>query len=266
MAARIGASTVAVPPEQKLGARHLALWERMGIPKMEIGGYGVPSTHYDPDNRRQVKEIAFAAVNHGIEICSAHAPGDERDFEAECDAERKAAVQEAIIAGEAALELGASILVCHLGTTGDSTKSARELLDRFAGTDLRIVVENGERLHEFADFVDRVGSDRFGMVVDIGHTRDADGINPFVKDGAASANILQCSHRLFHLHLHDFKDGRDHYPPLDGDIRWREILAALQRIGYTGALMFESSHIHPHVLHKVASFAEKMMEVLKDSV
>ena len=262
IAARIGASTVALPPEEKLGARHLALWEKTGIAKMEISGYGVPSTHYDPNDRRQIKEIAAAAVDHGIEICSVHAPGDERRFAAECDAERKTAVQEAIIAGEAALEFGASILVCHLGTTSGSAKSARELLNRFAGTDLRIVVENGERLREFADFVDRVGGDRFGMVVDIGHARDADGINPFIKDRAAFANILQCSHRLFHLHLHDFNDGQDHCPPLDGEIRWEEILAALQRIGYTGALMFEPSYIHPHVLHKVASFAEKIMEVI----
>ena len=92
--------------------------------------------------------------------------------------------------------------------------------------------------------VDEIGSDRFGMTVDIGHLRDRDGINPFVKREKARQTLAQCGDRVFHVHLHDsipVKEKPDHRPPLyeGGMIEWGEVFAALKDIGYKGALIFE---------------------------
>ena len=87
--------------------------------------------------------------------------------------------------------------------------------------------------------VDRVGSEQFGMTVDIGHARDSDGINPFIKREVARRTMAQCERRLFHLHLHDFTDG-DHIAPFLGRIEWEEVFAALADTDYAGSYMFEA--------------------------
>jgi sugar phosphate isomerase/epimerase len=64
--------------------------------------------------------------------------------------------------------------------------------------------------------VDDVGADRFGMIVDIGHTRDLDGINPFVKRDVARQTLAKCGSRVFHVHLHEtfnLDKKPDHRPP-----------------------------------------------------
>ena len=40
---RIGVSSAAVRPEERLGARHLAQWKKAGIAQMEICEYAVPT-------------------------------------------------------------------------------------------------------------------------------------------------------------------------------------------------------------------------------
>ena len=44
-----------------------------------------------------------------------------------------------------------------------------------------------------------------------------------------------------HIHMHGFKKGQDHHPPLvEGDeIQWVELFAKLREIGYAGVLNFE---------------------------
>ena len=59
--------------------------------------------------------------------------------------------------------------------------------------------------------------------------------------GGPAAILAQCGHRLRHLHLHGFKDGRDHHPPLvDGDeIQWRELFEMVRTVNYPGDFNFE---------------------------
>jgi sugar phosphate isomerase/epimerase len=96
----------------------------------------------------------------------------------------------------------------------------------------------------YFDAIDRVGSDRFGLTVDIGHPRDGDGRNPFVKPGRAREALVACGSRVRHLHLHetfDLQSKVDHHPPLhpNGIIEWGEVFGALKEIEYSGVFLFE---------------------------
>ena len=53
--------------------------------------------------------------------------------------------------------------------------------------------------------------------------------------------IDMCKKRLCWVHLHGFRNGEDHYPPLvEGDtIQWVEIFRKLREIGYSRNLNFE---------------------------
>ncbi len=273
IASRIGASTLALLYKkfsEPLGARHIARWRELGITKMEVG-----SSCYDSGNSKQIKEIAVESRNQGVEIVSVH-PSSGKFSSAWADGtseqERRAAVEQAIVEGEAALSMGATILVCHFGTTDFSEKSVHELLDYFKGMPLKLGAENvgkavsrlqdSDDLRDYAAFVDRINSDQFGMVVDTGHARDPDGINPFIKEGAAYEAISLCGPRVIHLHLHDVGDGADdHLPPMDGGVKWLEIFSALREIQYKGVLMFESiiTDQHQGVLEKIAAFPQNFM-------
>ena len=82
------------------------------------------------------------------------------------------------------------------------------------------------------------------MVVDIGHARDSQGLNPFTQPGVGRRWLADCGSRLRHVHLHDTFDRPekpDHRPPLhdDGLIHWDDVVTGLHDAGYTGDLVFE---------------------------
>jgi sugar phosphate isomerase/epimerase len=64
---------------------------------------------------------------------------------------------------------------------------------------------------------------------------------PHQLSGGPTAILELCQEKLFHVHLHGFKDGLDHHPPLcPGDeIQWEELIPCLWKIGYQGYLHFE---------------------------
>lgn len=233
---RLGFSTIAMPCNERFGAREIAMIREAGLDRIEICGY-YPPTHYDYHNTAQVSEIMSKCRKQGISIVSMHGPN--LPYNSPYEEVRRAVVKEAVASARVAEGIGASIFVGHFNTNDRSEKTVCEMLDHLGGSDIKLAVENGKDLADFADFVDHIGSDHFGMVVDIGHTRDTDGINPFIKKGRARETMALCEHRLFHIHLHDFAD-TDHYPPFDGNIQWGEIFSALQDIGYTGEFMFEA--------------------------
>jgi len=275
LASRLGASTSAVRTE-KLGPRHVALWRRLGIPGMEVCGWDPPGEyhHYDYNNSHQLREISSEARNQGVDIVSVHAP--RVPLSSESEHERRQAVGELAAAAEAALELGASIFVCHFrypcGPNTAAEKSVRAMLDLFGGTRLILVEENGEDLRDFAKLVDTIGSGQFGMCVDIGHVVDPDGVNPFTRETTAYETMSLCGRRVLHLHLHDFRAGArnprgglepDHFPPFKGEIKWTEVFRALQDIDYRGTFMFEAAYHHDDVLPKIAAFPREFMQRLE---
>ena len=203
---------------------------------MEVNGIRSPD-HFDFGSREQASEVVRECREQGVAIVSAHGPRVPYDSEDE-DA-RKAAMEDGVTAARVAEEMGASVLVCHFGTTDESERTVTEMLNALEGGSIRLANENGQDLRDYMALVDVIGSERFGMVVDVGHTRDEDGVNPFIKPDRARQTLAQCGGRLIHLHLHDFLE-RDHISPMDGNLEWGEVFGALRDIEYPGMFMFEA--------------------------
>jgi sugar phosphate isomerase/epimerase len=74
-----------------------------------------------------------------------------------------------------------------------------------------------------------------------------------------------CRGRLFHTHLHGFKDGRDHFPPfVEGDsIQWVELFRLLHATEYSGPVNFEPSGepTHHNSLQITAGVPERIVEM-----
>ena len=238
-----------------LGAREIAAIREAGIVRIEVYLHPLQCDYHDPTH---VSEIKAECQQQGVSIVSAHGPG--LPFGSEDEEERRAAVREGIMATRAAEELGVAIYSGHFDVGEQSEKSVTEILD---GSSLTLTCENlvpNPKISDCIAFVDKIDSDRFGITVDIGHQRDPDGINPFVKKEVARQTMTQCGKRLFHLHLHDFTD-TDHKPAFDGNIEWGEVFAALKDIDYKGELMFEVSQATADdVLRKTAAFPKTFVE------
>ncbi len=234
-----------------------------GITRIEVCGLGDPG-HLDIHDREYISELISECERQGVSIVSVHSPNFL--YNSDNEDNRRRAVTEGVLAAKVAEEMGAGVMVCHFVPEEPSEKSVTEMLDHLEGYSIKLGIENGRDLADYAAFVDKIGSDRFGMVVDIGHTRDQDEINPFIKKDRARETMAQCGDRLIHLHLHDWIDG-DHCSPLEGSIEWAEVFAAFKDIGYSGHFMFEA--VYPpwarenapdYIVGKVAGFPEGFVE------
>jgi sugar phosphate isomerase/epimerase len=237
--ARLGIST-AVYQKIRLGARQIAEIRQAGITRIEI--LSIPHS-FDYHNRLQVAEVLEECRKQGITVVAVHGQ-IKLPYKSEDEEERNIVITESLSAIRFAEEAGASIFVAHFGCTEHSKKTVMELLDRTDGCHIKLTTENMGALQGYMTVVDDIGSDRFGMTVDIGHPRDSDGINPFVKKEKARQALAECGRRVFHVHLHetfDLKQKPDHRPPLheDGIIEWGEVFAALRDIDYRRELLFE---------------------------
>jgi sugar phosphate isomerase/epimerase len=240
------------PDGGPLDGRRIAQIREAGITRVEIDGY-LSTKHYNYHDKQRVAEIASACKAEGVSVVSVHCPGIS--YNTEYEEIRRAVVKECILSARVGEELGAKLFIGHFGISEMAEKTICEMLAALDDCKIKLTVENGNDLNDYAAFVDRIGSDRLGMIVDIGHTRDKDKTNPFTKKDRARETMNICGDRLFHLHLHDFVDA-DHYPPFDGAIEWGEIFLALKDIDYKGWYMFECmSRISPEdTLKKVAAF------------
>jgi sugar phosphate isomerase/epimerase len=260
---RMAISTAVFDLDSRIGAEQIAAVRQAGITRIEVCGLPAPR-HFNYNDRAQVSEIVSACRSQGVEIVSMHGPGV---LYASADEDvRKSAVVAALAAARVAEEMGAGVMVCHFGTDEQSERTIIEMLEGLDGSKLRLADENGQDLADYMALADRVGSDRFGMVVDVGHTRDGDGVNPFVERGRARGTMAQCGERLIHVHLHDFIE-TDHIAPLDGNLQWDEIFAAFRDIDYQGLFMFEP--LYPagkreqspeYVIRKTAEFPDAFVE------
>jgi sugar phosphate isomerase/epimerase len=241
ISARLGIST-AVFQNFRLGERHIAQLRKADITRIELSS--IPRS-LEIHNRVQIAELQKACEDHGVSVVSVHGPF-KLPYNNPDEAVRKSVVEESLAAVRFAAEMGASIYVAHFGYQDHGKKTITELLNATEDLNIRLTTENqtGQPFQPYIDAVDDIGSDRFGMIVDIGHARDADGVNPFVKHDVSRQTLAQCGSRLFHVHLHetfDLAQKPDHHPPMhkDGLIEWGEVFAALKDIHYSGALIFE---------------------------
>src|SRR5439155_20402111 len=103
------------------------------------------------------------------------------------------------------------------------------------GVDVGIESEPGlfvEWASELREWIDRLGSHRFGANLDIGHS-------VVMGEGIADA-IDTLAGRIWNLHVEDLP-GRKHYHmiPGEGNMPWDEIKNALQKIQYDRWLTVE---------------------------
>jgi sugar phosphate isomerase/epimerase len=240
IAARLGVS-MAVYQKERLGARHVAAIRTAGISRIEL--LMMPQT-FDLHDRAQVSEVLRECRRQKVTVVSVHG-NLQRKYNDPDDEKRRVAAAHLLDEIRFAEQAGAGILVAHFGTNEQSRKTVTELLEKTRDLRVRLTVENMRgSLRPYAAFVDRIGSKRFGMTVDIGHIRDTDGVNPLIKQGRAGEIFDQGGRRVWHLHLHetfDLKTRPDHRPPMhpDGIIEWGEVFAALKAINYKGVFLFE---------------------------
>lgn len=240
IAGRLGIS-MAVFQTERLAARHVAAIRELGIQRIEL--VMKPET-FDFQDRRQVKEVLAECGKQGLSVVSVHG-NLQRKYNDPVEEKRRAASAALLDEIRFSEQAGASILVAHFGTDDAARKTVTELLDQTKDLRIRLTVENmGGGLKPYADFVDRIGFDRFGLTVDIGHARDPDGVNPFVKPGRAADVLKVGGPRVWHLHLHEtfnLPTKADHRAPMhpDGIIRWDEVFAGLKAVDYRGVFLFE---------------------------
>ena len=264
--ARLAASTIAFDSKERLSAAHIAAIRQSGITQIELCMLHAPSC-FDYRNRTQVSEIIRACDSLGVSITSAHGPGVP--YNSDNEGTRREAVEEAIAAARVAEEMGAQVMVCHLRPDEPSERTVADMLEGLESSRLKLGAENGENLGAYAALVDRVGSDRFGMVVDVGHTRDPDGLNPLARKERARRTVAGCGKRLISLHLHDYLEPEwDHIAPMDGDLQWDEVFKAFRDIHYQGLFTFEAILEGPergryspeNILRKTAEFPEAFIQ------
>jgi sugar phosphate isomerase/epimerase len=237
---RLGIS-MAVFQKERLAARHVAAIRESGIKRIEL--VMKPET-FDFQDRRQTEEVLDECRKQGVSVVSVHG-NLQRKYNDPVEEKRRAAVAALLEEIRFSEQAGAGILVAHFGTDAAAEKTVTQLLDQTLDLRIRLTVENmSGGLMPYADFVDRIGSERFGLTVDIGHARDPDGVNPFVKPGRAVDVLKLAGPRVWHLHLHEtfnLPTKPDHRAPMhpQGIICWDEVFAGLKAIDYRGVFLFE---------------------------
>ena len=189
---RLGIST-AIYQRIPLSARHIAEIRESGITRIELS---IITGSLDHRNRRQVTEILNECQKQGVTVAGVHGPF-KLPYNSEDKEERKIVVRESLSAIRFAEEAGASIYVAHFGCRENSKETVMELLNPTDGFRIKLTTENGRDLRDYMAVVDDIGSDRFGITVDIGHTRDMMASTPSSKKRKRAKPLLSVETESF---------------------------------------------------------------------
>ncbi len=261
---RLSISTLVFLGYRPFGEAALEELTRHGIRRIEL--LESPE-QYDVGDWRSMEHVGETCRQCGVEIAAYHAyKTNFSDLGSE--AERRERVDLCRRQIDTLLKLGGTLWGSHAREADEVVeKSYEELARHIEATDAVITVENfgreGTTVDDRVAFLDRMDHPQVGMILDIGHERTPDGINPMTQPGGPTAILEKCGHRLRHLHLHGFKDGADHHPPLvDGDeIQWRELFEMVGKVDYPGVLNFEPRGLlenHPDTLGYIERAPENL--------
>ena len=263
---RLSISTLVFWHYRPVGEHALRECARLGIKRIEL--LQSPE-QFDMADARSMRLIGETCRSCGIELRAYHAHMTHF-LDVDTEADRIARVDLCRRQIDTMLDLGGVLWGPHAGAA-DATvlRSYEELARHVEGTPAVIAVENftGERMsvEDRIAFLDEMDHPQVGMILDIGHVRNSNGENPMTLPGGPTRVLELCGRRLFHVHLHGFKDGSDHHPPLvEGDlIRWVELFRMLRAVGYAGDINFEPSGepIHSGTLAAVAAAPERIVEM-----
>jgi len=250
-------STVVFWKYRPIGERALEELARHGIKRVEL--LESPE-QFDMSDALSMKYVGELFRGFGIEVVAYHA--HMTNFSnLDTEIKRKARVDFCKRQIDTMAELGGSVWGTHAQETDDILLACyAELARHIEGTGVVILVENfkeaGLWVEDRLAFLDRLDHPQVGMILDIGHVRDHDGVNPMTVPGGPTRVITQCRRRLRHVHLHGFIGGVDHFPPFaEGDtIQWLELFRMLYATGYPGYFNFESKG-EPKHLHTIEATA-----------
>ncbi len=199
---------------------------------------------FDMADASSMKLVGEACRNSGIQVVAFHCfKTDFNDIDDEVS--RKGRSERCRRQIDNMLEMEGTLWGCHAKETNSFVrKSYEELARHVEGTDAALTVENtttGPNIEDRIEFLDAMDHPQVGMILDIGHVRNEERINPMTLKGGPTKVLEICGHRLRHIHLHGFIDGADHHPPLvEGDeIQWAELFNMLRKVEYRGAINFE---------------------------
>jgi len=260
--ARLGISTYVLHGQIPMGREGLKRIADGGIVTLEIIDERDQFQEEDPAT---MKAIVTACQELDLSVTSFHSRSinyHELGLEAEIERARRMI--------DHLLEIGGKVWGTHVRIEHPETRAGYEALARhYEGQDVKLVVENGgnQPIRTCIDWIDAIGHPQIGMILDVGHERNAAGENPMTLHGEPTNILRSIGHRLHHIHLHDFVDGRDHHPPFTGGIQWTETFKGLREIGYSGAFMFEprSSPEFTDTLREVGSVPERMVRMMESA-
>jgi sugar phosphate isomerase/epimerase len=241
--------------EERLDRRHLDAVAAHGFDTIEIF---MTATHVDYHDAAAVGALGRWMADTGLRAWSVHAPicdgiragvwGRAYSTASREPSARDEAVRETLVSIRAARDLGASVVVLHVGVPvlsppapeANDTGAARRSLETIAAActnaGLRLAVEVIPNALATPSAVrgwleSDLALDHAGACLDVGHANMA---------GGAPEGIEELSEHVITTHVHDNR-GRtdDHLVPFDGTVDWTATLLALAKIGYTGPLVFE---------------------------
>ena len=258
---RLGLSTWVLHGQAPVGREALEQIAEAGVVTLEIID---ERDAYQEEEPSTMKAMIDACRELGLSITSFHSRSiNYRELGLNAEIERSKAMIDHL------LEVGGKVWGTHVRIEHQETRAGYEALAKhYEGQDLRLVVENGgkQTIQACIDWIDDIGHPQIGMILDVGHERNAAGQNPMCLAGEPMEILRGIGHRLHHIHLHDFVDGKDHYDPFEGEIQWVETFRGLKGIDYPGAFIFETrpSPTFPDTLRKVGAVPEKIAAMMKD--
>ena len=227
---------------------------------------------FDMADAGSMKLIGDTMRSCGIELVAYHAH-ETLFFDIESEKQRTARVDSCRRQIDTMLDLGGVVWGSHAQTINRMVAKCYEDLARHVeGTPAVITVENFGRQDQMVEdrmkFLNQMDHPKVGMILDIGHVLNAEGLNPMTVSGGPTEVLQMCGSRLLHIHMHGFKDV-DHYPPMvEGDrIQWLELFRTLHAVEYAGAFNFEPQGMprHADTLEAVAAVPERIVQLAAES-
>ncbi len=263
---RMSMSTVVFWKYRPIGENTLGELARHGVTRIEL--LESPE-QFDMADARSMRYIGELCRSCGIQIVAYHAHRTNFAF-LDTEEKRKAEVDRCRRQIDTMLELGGKVWGSHAKAMDKTLLTSYEDLARhIEGTDVAITIENfkdeGFWVEDRVAFLDKIDYPQVGMILDVGHVRNKEGINPMTVPGGPTRVLEMCRRYLRFVHLHGFKDGVDHFPPFaEGDtMQWVEIFRMLREIGSSANINFEpkGEPKHYNTIETTAQAPERIVEL-----
>ena len=264
--------------DQRLSREHLAQIAAHGFEAVEVFA---TRSHFDYHDASAIKDLGGWLKDTGLALHGIHAPivesmqgagtwGPVISNAVSDTAKRQAAVREADAALNIARELGAAVIVVHLGTpTVQGGENNRTAAFRSVEDICRLAEPAGVKvalelipnpLSDAASLVTLLERDldfpRTGICLDFGHA--------FLM-GDVADTIETVAEHLVTTHVHDNAGKKDdHLVPFDGRINWDMALMTMQKVGYDGTYLMELANTSTpeEVLVKAVAARKKFEKLL----